>query len=169
MQPRRGFFSPSSVSGDIMLVNLERYRSKEKQSTGLKIYDISNRKSPKRLPLSTNGGVHRFTFDGRYAYISAHIEGYIGRIPIILSERSHAPDEVGRWWMPGQWTAGGDSPRLEKPGLFPPREQAQQITHSIGISPFIVIPAETLEIFPSGHARKCRIEDRRMGIADDVR
>lgn len=30
------------VSGDIMLVNLEKYRSKEKLPTGLKIYDISN-------------------------------------------------------------------------------------------------------------------------------
>ena len=37
------------VSGDIMLVNLERYRSKEKQPTGLKVYDISNRERPKEI------------------------------------------------------------------------------------------------------------------------
>ena len=36
------------VSGDIMLVNLERYRSKEKQPTGLKVYDIPTGKGPKR-------------------------------------------------------------------------------------------------------------------------
>ena len=29
-------------------------------------------------------GVHRFTFDGRYAYISAELEGYIGTIVMIL-------------------------------------------------------------------------------------
>src|SRR5262245_701641 len=76
------------VSGDVMLVNLERYRSKEKQPTGLKVYDISNREKPKEIAFfQTNGGVHRFTFDGRYAYISAHIEGYVGRIPMILDLR----------------------------------------------------------------------------------
>src|SRR5687768_1915244 len=59
------------VSGDIMLVNLERYRSKDKQPTGLKVYDISNREKPREIAFfETNGGVHRFTFDGRYAYIS---------------------------------------------------------------------------------------------------
>ncbi len=37
------------VSGDIMLVNIERYRSKEKQPTGLRIFDISNREKPKEI------------------------------------------------------------------------------------------------------------------------
>ncbi len=73
------------VSGDIMLVNLERYRPKERLPTGLKIYDIANRDKPREIAFyQTNGGVHRFTFDGRYAYLSVHVEGYIGRIPIIL-------------------------------------------------------------------------------------
>src|SRR5262245_39890889 len=35
------------VSGDIMLVNLERYQSKEKLPTGLKVYDISKRDQPR--------------------------------------------------------------------------------------------------------------------------
>ena len=103
------------VSGDIMLVNLERYRSKEKQPTGLKVYDIANREKPREIAFfQTNGGVHRFTFDGRYAYISAHIEGYIGRIPMILDLKDPAhPEEVGRWWMPGQWIGGGETPSWE--------------------------------------------------------
>jgi hypothetical protein len=100
------------VSGDVMLVNLERYRGKEKQPTGLKIYDISKREKPREIAFfQTNGGVHRFTFDGRYAYISAHIEGYVGRIPMILDLKDPArPEEVGRWWMPGQWIGGGEKP-----------------------------------------------------------
>ncbi len=103
------------VSDDVMLVNIERYRSKEKQPTGLKIYDISKRDQPREIAFfQTNGGVHRFTFDGRYAYISAHIEGYIGRIPMILDLKDPAkPEEVGRWWMPGQWTAGGETATWE--------------------------------------------------------
>ena len=103
------------VSGDVMLVNLERYRGKEKLPTGLKIYDISNREKPKEIAFyQTNGGVHRFTFDGRYAYLSVHVEGYIGRIPIILDLKDPSkPQEVGRWWMPGQWTGGGETPTWE--------------------------------------------------------
>jgi len=103
------------VSGDIMLVNLERYRSKEKQPTGLKIYDISRREKPKEIAFfQTNGGVHRFTFDGTYAYISAHIEGYIGRIVMIVDCRIrpvHRKWDAG--WMPGQWTGGGETPAWE--------------------------------------------------------
>jgi hypothetical protein len=56
-------------------------------------------------------GVHRFTFDGRYAYISPEIEGYVGNIVMILDLVDPArPAEVGRWWMPGQRTAGGETP-----------------------------------------------------------
>ena len=103
------------VSGDVMLVNLERYRPKERLPTGLKIYDISNKQKPREIAFyETNGGVHRFTFDGRYAYLSVHVEGYIGRIPIIVDLKDPAkPVEVGRWWMPGQWLAGGEKPNWE--------------------------------------------------------
>ena len=56
-------------------------------------------------------GVHRFTFDGRYAYISPEMDGYVGNIVMILDLADPTqPQEVGRWWMPGQWTAGGETP-----------------------------------------------------------
>ena len=56
-------------------------------------------------------GVHRFTFDGRYAYISPTMEGYVGNIAMILDLKNpEKPEEVCRWWMPGQWTAGGETP-----------------------------------------------------------
>lgn len=87
---------------------------------GLGIYDVSNPANPK---LITNWnttdkpgpnyarGVHRFDFDGRYAYISPTWDGYLGNIVMILDLKDPArPEEVGRWWMPGQWTAGGEKP-----------------------------------------------------------
>ena len=87
---------------------------------GLGIYDVSK---PARPKLITNWdtddepgpsyarGVHRFDFDGRYAYISPTCEGYNGNIVMILDLADPArPREVGRWWMPGQWTAGGEKP-----------------------------------------------------------
>src|SRR5438270_647645 len=56
-------------------------------------------------------GVHRFDFDGRHAYISPTVEGYRGNIVMILDLGDPAhPREVGRWWMPGQWTGGGEEP-----------------------------------------------------------
>ena len=55
--------------------------------------------------------MHRFTFDGRYAYVSPEIDGYVGNMVVIIDFNDPArPQEVGRWWMPGQWTAGGETP-----------------------------------------------------------
>jgi hypothetical protein len=83
------------------------------QPVGLGIYDISDPRRPKEITMwrCTGNGVHRFTFDGRYAYISPEMEGYIGNIVMILDlEDPGRPEEVGRWWMPGQWIAGGETP-----------------------------------------------------------
>jgi hypothetical protein len=56
-------------------------------------------------------GVHRFTFDGRYAYLSPELDGYLANIVMILDliDPAHTR-EIGRWWLPGQWIAGGESP-----------------------------------------------------------
>ena len=60
-------------------------------------------------------GVHRFDFDGRHAYLSATLEGYVGTVMMIMDLKEPArPQEVGRWWMPGQWTAGGEQPTWAK-------------------------------------------------------
>ena len=56
-------------------------------------------------------GVHRFDMDEKYAYISTEMEGYIGNILVIYDLRNPAkPEEVSRWWLPGQHTAGGEKP-----------------------------------------------------------
>src|SRR5439155_224680 len=44
-------------------------------------------------------------------YLSPEMEGYVGNIMLILDLADPSrPQEVGRWWMPGQWTAGGETP-----------------------------------------------------------
>jgi len=54
--------------------------------------------------------VHRFDFDGRYAYITPTVEGYHLNIAMILDLKDPTkPEEVGRWWMPGQHVAAGAS------------------------------------------------------------
>ena len=101
------------VSGDVMLINYERYKTKNEPQGGLKVFDISDRTKPREIAFfkAAAKGVHRFTFDGRYAYLSPHMEGYVGNIALILDLKNpEKPEEVGRWWMPGQWTAGGETP-----------------------------------------------------------
>ncbi len=80
------------VSGDVMLVNYERYQAKQALQSGLKIFDISDKTKPREIGFyKTPGkGVHRFTFDGRYAYISPTVEGYQGNIAMMLDMKNPA-------------------------------------------------------------------------------
>jgi hypothetical protein len=114
------------VAGDLMIVNVEQNmgkggrkeadgssRADSYREGGFKLYDISNREKPKLIHHHrTHGrGVHRFDMDERYAYISTEMEGYVGNILVIYDIRNPAkPEEVSRWWLPGQHAAGGETP-----------------------------------------------------------
>ena len=101
-----------AVNG-VMLVNREVVQEGggEERAGGLGIYDVSHPDRPREITFWRARGVHRFTFDGRYAYLSPEIDGYQSNIVMILDLKDPAkPEEVGRWWMPGQWTAGGETP-----------------------------------------------------------
>ncbi len=101
------------VANDIMVVNHEREGSGTPDALGggVAIYDVSRPAEPKHLAKWSTGGkgVHRFDFDGRYAYISPTADGFTGNIMVILDLLDPAnPQEVSRWWIPGQWQAGGE-------------------------------------------------------------
>src|SRR3984893_7941535 len=84
---------------------------------GLGIYDVSKPRAPRPVKRweTVGSGVHRFEFDGRYAYMSPTLEGYVGNVAMIMDLKDPAnPTEVGRWWMPGQWLAGGEKPSWDK-------------------------------------------------------
>jgi hypothetical protein len=114
------------VAGDLMIVNVEQNmgsggrkavdgvpQKDEYREGGFKLYDVSNRAKPKLIHHHrTHGrGVHRFDMDERYAYISTEMQGYVGNILVIYDIRNPAkPEEVSRWWMPGQHVAGGETP-----------------------------------------------------------
>lgn len=102
------------VANGIMIVNHERNgkTGPEDFGGGLAIYDVSKPARPKLISkwMTAGKGVHRYDFDGRYAYISPTAEGYIGNITMILDLKDPAkPVEVSRWWIPGQWQAGGEA------------------------------------------------------------
>jgi hypothetical protein len=101
------------VANDIMIVNHEREGTGEAAALGggIAIYDVARPSDPKLITKWSTGGkgVHRFDFDGRYAYLSPTADGYVGNIVMILDLQDPAhPREVSRWWIPGQWKAGGE-------------------------------------------------------------
>src|SRR6201996_7780758 len=110
----RGYHSHKVRARDgLMIVNHEKQGEDGDPAFGggLGIYDVSTPSQPKLIRKWRTGGagVHRFTFDGRYAYISPTADGYVGNICMILDLRKpEKPEEVGRWWIPGQWEAGGE-------------------------------------------------------------
>src|SRR5216684_3275874 len=75
------------VANGVMLVNHERQgRDNPEFGGGMVIYDVANPAAPKLITKwkTAGGGCHRFSFDGRYAYISPTVEGYAGNIMMIL-------------------------------------------------------------------------------------
>ena len=78
---------------------------------GFRIYDIKDKTKPKLLSFTKTGGkgVHRFDMDANYVYISTEMPGYLGAMLMIYDIRNPLkPEEVSRWWLPGQHTAGGE-------------------------------------------------------------
>ena len=80
---------------------------------GFRIYDVKDRSKPRLLAFQKTGGkgVHRYDMDENYAYISTEMPGYLGAMLMIYDIRNPSkPEEVSRWWLPGQHTAGGETP-----------------------------------------------------------
>jgi hypothetical protein len=111
------------IAGDLLVVNHEEAgrgghtvpapsAESADHSAGFQLYDITNPLEPRPISFFETGGrgVHRTWFvDGTTVYVSARPEGYRERIFIIVDvSRPTLPREVGRWWLPGVWQAGGE-------------------------------------------------------------
>jgi len=104
----------SYYGGSISGVNSARFgKRNEDYSAGLRVYDIADPANPRAIGfMEVEGlGLHRVWWVGdRYAYASAFLDGYTDHVLIIIDmvDPTH-PIEVGRWWLPGMWHAGGES------------------------------------------------------------
>jgi hypothetical protein len=111
------------IAGDLLITNHEQLTpgghgapapsaKGSDHSAGIQLYDVSNPLDPKPISFFPIGGkgVHRTWFvDGRYVYVSGRPAGYRERVFIIVDLADPArPREVGRWWLPGVWEAGGE-------------------------------------------------------------
>lgn len=93
---------------------LHGVKPEDKSIGGLEIYDIkTDPENPKLLSHWDTGvadgmGVHRFMYNGgRYVHLSSDCPGFIGQIYRILDiEDPSNPVEIGRWWMPEQFSDG---------------------------------------------------------------
>lgn len=87
---------------------------------GIIMIDLKDPLNPRELGrwLTDNPqgrGTHRNSYPGgRYVHLAASMKGYSGDIYVILDISNPAkPVEAGRWWMPGQHVAGGETPQKD--------------------------------------------------------
>jgi hypothetical protein len=95
------------------LAAIEAAEKQPYRNGGFRIYDVSKPSKPALIHHQLTGGigVHRFDMDARYAYISTEMDGFVGNILVIYDLRDpKKPEEVSRWWMPGQHIAAGEKP-----------------------------------------------------------
>lgn len=81
---------------------------------GLKIYDTSKPTEPREIAfLDIPGiGLNRLWYaGGRYAYISAHMDGFTDHILAVVDmQEPTKPAIVGRFWLPGMNRQAGETP-----------------------------------------------------------
>lgn len=83
-------------------------------SAGMAIYDLKNPEQPRQIgffPVA-GVGVHRIWYTGgRWAYVSALLDGYTDYILLVvdLQDPTH-PVEAGRYALPGMHAAAGETP-----------------------------------------------------------
>src|SRR5215470_151321 len=104
------------VSGNVMLVNYERYPEGDTSRTpdvGLKIYDIADRGRPREITFfrTAGRGVHRFDLQGTHAFLSTEWPGYRSNILVIVDFANPArPAVTGQWSFSGQEAAASPEP-----------------------------------------------------------
>jgi len=101
----RGYFENALVDS---ITKRRKFRS------GLSIHDISRPGEMREIAfLEIPGfGVNRLSWTGgRYAYLSAHFDGFTDHIFCIVDlQHVTKPEIVSRWWLPGMHRAGGEAP-----------------------------------------------------------
>jgi hypothetical protein len=83
-------------------------------TAGMRVFDISIPGKPREIAfMPVQGfGLHRIWYTGgRWAYASALLDGFLDYmfVTIDMADPTH-PKIAGRWWIPGQNTAAGETP-----------------------------------------------------------
>jgi hypothetical protein len=112
-EPTRAELAQKLSVSEADIVEIEAAEKQPYRNGGFRIYDVADPSKPKLIHHQLTGGigVHRFDLDERYAYISTEMDGFIGNILVTYDLRDPTrPQEISRWWMPGQNIAAGEKP-----------------------------------------------------------
>jgi hypothetical protein len=106
---QRGYFENNLADS---ITNRKKFRS------GLSIHDISKPGEMREIAfLEMPGlGVNRIGWQGgRYAYVSAHFDGFTDHILCVVDLKEITkPEIVAKWWLPGMNRAAGETPNNPK-------------------------------------------------------
>src|SRR6185312_5783553 len=90
----------------------------QKFTTGLRVYDLARPEAPREIAFLPLGGLgpHRIWYVGeRYAYVSVHLPEFSDHMLVIVDMAEPTrPEVVGKFWLPGMWTGGGETPSWPK-------------------------------------------------------
>jgi hypothetical protein len=90
----------------------------QKFTGGLRVYDLARGDAPREIAFLPLGGLgpHRIWYvGGRYTYVSVHLPEFSDHVLVIVDMAEPAkPEVVGKFWLPGMWTAGGETPNWPK-------------------------------------------------------
>jgi hypothetical protein len=110
---------------------------------GVLIWDLKDPVSPVQLGhfLTGGTGTHRNGYyGGPYVHLAAGMPGYSGNIYVIIDISTPSkPIEVGRWWVPGQHKAGGESPELGVSLHGPPYVEGNRAYLSYGAAGLVIL------------------------------
>ena len=92
------------------------------QPAGVELFDVSNPANPRSISFFDRSGPHSQGahyvgfVDGEFMHISSGAPDFTPTHPkdhqfytIVDVRNPTKPEEVGRWWMPGQWIGGGET------------------------------------------------------------
>jgi hypothetical protein len=120
---------------------------------GVIIWSLADPLNPQPLgQFRTHGtGTHRDGyFGGKYVHLAAGMPGYSGNIYVIIDiSNPKNPVEAGRWWVPGQWVAGGEKPTVGVSLHGPPYVQG-----NLAYVPFGAAGLVILDVSDPAHIKK---------------
>lgn len=87
-------------------------------ASGIRMFDISRPEKPVEIGFMPVEGIgpHRIWYTGgRYAYASIHFADFSDHILAVIDmSNPRRPEVVGRWWIPGMWRGGAETPTWRK-------------------------------------------------------
>ena len=114
----------------------DKLKDQSRFTSGIRVYDISKPEKPVEIGFMPVDGLgpHRIWYTGgRYAYASIHFADFTDHILAVIDMSDpRKPEVAGRFWLPGMWRAGGETPNWPSRQALraPSRARRRQSSHT---------------------------------------